>query len=215
MADGDGSTGKFFRCPYHAWTFKLDGTHLSAPLRTACRTPASTRSIRISRCAASPASTSYRGFVFASQAADGPDLKTFLNGVASSIDNLCDRSPVGEVEVTAACFACCQRSNWKVFYENLHDTMHAPVTHESSVVSARAQADELGRDAVRAADHGRQRRTLRILGKAGAARLRISAMATWKASSTRRRPSAIPSRTRISRPWPRCMAKRAPGGSSA
>ncbi|WP_186200284.1 aromatic ring-hydroxylating dioxygenase subunit alpha [Burkholderia gladioli] len=144
VADGDGSTGKFFRCPYHAWTFKLDGTHLSAPLRNGlqntCFDPKhpdfSMR--RVARV------DSYRGFVFASQAADGPDLKTFLNGVASSIDNLCDRSPVGEVEVTGGVFRVLQRSNWKVFYENLHDTMHAPVTHESSVVSARARADELG-----------------------------------------------------------------------
>ncbi|CAB3806999.1 Anthranilate 1,2-dioxygenase large subunit [Paraburkholderia caffeinitolerans] len=144
VPDGDGSAGKFFRCPYHAWTFKLDGTHLSAPLRNGlqntCFDPKhpdfSMR--RLARV------DSYRGFVFASQASDGPDLKTFLNGVASSIDNLCDRSPVGEVEVTGGVFRVLQRSNWKVFYENLHDTMHAPVTHESSVVSARSQAAEMG-----------------------------------------------------------------------
>src|SRR5690606_36697103 len=33
VAEGDGNVGKFFRCPYHAWTFKLDGTHLAAPMR--------------------------------------------------------------------------------------------------------------------------------------------------------------------------------------
>lgn len=144
VPDGDGSTGKFFRCPYHAWTFRLDGAHLSAPLRNGlqntCFDPKhpdfSMR--RVARV------DSYRGFVFASQASDGPDLKTFLNGVASSIDNLCDRSPVGEVEVTGGVFRVLQRSNWKVFYENLHDTMHAPVTHESSVVSAREQAAQIG-----------------------------------------------------------------------
>ena len=144
VPDGDGTAGKFFRCPYHAWTFRLDGTHLSAPLRNGlqntCFDPKhpdfSMR--RVARV------DSYRGFVFASQVADGPDLKTFLNGVASSIDNLCDRSPTGEVEVAGGVFRVLQRSNWKVFYENLHDTMHAPVTHESSVVSAREQAHELG-----------------------------------------------------------------------
>ncbi|WP_321967850.1 aromatic ring-hydroxylating dioxygenase subunit alpha [Burkholderia cepacia] len=144
VQDGDGSTGKLFRCPYHAWTFKLDGTHLSAPLRNGlqntCFDPKhpdfSMR--RVARV------DSYRGFVFASQSAEGPDLGTFLNGVTSSIDNLCDRSPVGEVEVAGGVFRVLQRSNWKVFYENLHDTMHARVTHESSVVSARAQAAETG-----------------------------------------------------------------------
>ncbi|MCA7975875.1 aromatic ring-hydroxylating dioxygenase subunit alpha [Burkholderia cepacia] len=144
VPDGDGSVGKFFRCPYHAWTFRHDGTHLSAPLRNGlqntCFDPKhpdfSMR--RVARV------DSYRGFVFASQSNDGPDLRAFLNGVVSSIDNLCDRSPVGEVEVTGGVFRVLQRSNWKVFYENLHDTMHAPVTHESSVVSARAQAAEMG-----------------------------------------------------------------------
>src|SRR5690606_3410817 len=33
VAQGDGCAGKFFRCPYHAWTFKLDGSLLSVPLR--------------------------------------------------------------------------------------------------------------------------------------------------------------------------------------
>lgn len=144
VPDGDGSVGKFFRCPYHAWTFRHDGTHLSAPLRNGlqntCFDPQhpdfSMR--RVARV------DSYRGFVFASQSDEGPDLRTFLNGVVSSIDNLCDRSPVGEVEVTGGVFRVLQRSNWKVFYENLHDTMHAPVTHESSVVSARSRAAELG-----------------------------------------------------------------------
>ncbi|MFP6560293.1 aromatic ring-hydroxylating dioxygenase subunit alpha [Paraburkholderia sp. B3] len=144
VPDGGGCAGKFFRCPYHAWTFRLDGTHLSAPLRNGLQDtgfdPAhpdfSMR--RVARV------ENYRGFVFASQAAEGPDLKTFLNGVASSIDNLCDRSPVGEVEVAGGVFRVLQRSNWKIFYENLHDTMHARVTHESSVVSARSQAQELG-----------------------------------------------------------------------
>lgn len=144
VPEGCGNTGKFFRCPYHAWTFKLDGTHLAAPLRAGfegtCYDPKhpdfSMR--KLARV------ESYRGFVFASQAADGPSLKDFLGGVISSIDNLCDRSPVGEVEVAGGVFRVWQNSNWKVFYENLHDTMHAQVTHESSVVAARDQAKAMG-----------------------------------------------------------------------
>lgn len=144
VPEGCGNTGKFFRCPYHAWTFKLDGAHLAAPMKAGfagtCYDPKhpdfSMR--KLARV------ESYRGFVFASQAAQGPALRDFLGGVISSIDNLCDRSPVGEVEVAGGVFRVWQNSNWKVFYENLHDTMHAQVTHESSVVAAREQAREMG-----------------------------------------------------------------------
>ncbi|NMG72701.1 aromatic ring-hydroxylating dioxygenase subunit alpha [Parazoarcus communis] len=144
VPEGDGCTGKFFRCPYHAWTFKLDGSHLSLPLKNGlegtCYDPANPD---FSMKAVARVD-SYRGFVFASQSAAGPDLKTFLGGVASSIDNLCERSPVGEVEVAGGTFRVMQKSNWKVFYENLHDTMHARVTHESSFVAAREEAKEIG-----------------------------------------------------------------------
>ncbi|WP_300725551.1 aromatic ring-hydroxylating dioxygenase subunit alpha [Pseudomonas sp.] len=144
VADGDGNVGKFFRCPYHAWTFKLDGQHLSAPLKSGfegtCYDPkhADFSMVSVARV------DSYRGFVFASQAAYGEDLKSFLGGVITSIDNLCDRSPVGEVEVAGGIFRVQQRSNWKVFYENLHDTMHARITHESSVDAARGEAEAIG-----------------------------------------------------------------------
>ena len=144
VAEADGCAGKFFRCPYHAWTFRLDGTHLSAPLTAGLEgtgfDPASPEFSmrRVARV------DSYRGFVFASQSPIGPGLKDFLGGAASSIDNLCDRSPVGEVEVAGGVFRVLQQSNWKVFYENLHDTMHARVTHESSFVAAREEAAEMG-----------------------------------------------------------------------
>lgn len=144
LADGDANVGKFFRCPYHAWTYRLDGQHLAAPLTAGfegtCFDPRhpdfSMR--RLARV------ENYRGFVFANQSAEGPDLKDFLGGVISSIDNLCDRSPLGEVEVAGGVFRVWQPSNWKVFYENLHDTMHARVTHESSFTAARDQARSMG-----------------------------------------------------------------------
>lgn len=144
VAEGDGCVGKFFRCPYHAWTFKLDGSHLSAPLKNGLEGTCYDPTHPDFSMKAVARVDSYRGFVFASQSPQGPDLKTFLGGVASSIDNLCDRSPVGEIEVAGGVFRVLQQSNWKVFYENLHDTMHARVTHESSFVAAREEAQALG-----------------------------------------------------------------------
>lgn len=144
VPEGCGNTGKFFRCPYHAWTFKLDGAHLAAPLRTGFAGTGYDPKHPDFSMRKLARVESYRGFVFASQGAAGTGLEDFLGGVVSSIDNLCDRSPVGEVEVAGGVFRVWQNSNWKVFYENLHDTMHAQVTHESSVVAARDQARAMG-----------------------------------------------------------------------
>ncbi len=139
VPSGCGKVDKFFRCPYHAWTFKLNGAMLSAPLRSGYEgTCFNARSEEFWMRKVAQVS-SYRGFVFANLSEGGADLVSFLGGARAAIDNLCDRSPVGEVEVAGGVFRVWQNSNWKVFYENLHDTMHAMVTHESSVVAAREE----------------------------------------------------------------------------
>ena len=140
VPEGEGCVGKFFRCPYHAWTFRLDGSHLSAPMRGGLEGTCFDATKPEFSMAPLGRVESYRGFVFASQSAEGIALQPFLGGVIASIDNLCDRSPVGEVEVTGGVFRVMQHSNWKIFYENLHDTMHARVTHESSFMAAREEA---------------------------------------------------------------------------
>lgn len=144
VPSGDGKVERLFRCSYHAWTFKLDGTMLGAPLRRGYEgTNFDPESDEFWMRKVAQVS-SYRGFVFAKLSDGGPDLIEFLGGARAAIDNLCDRSPVGEVEVAGGVFRVWQSSNWKVFYENLHDTMHAMVTHESSVVAAREEFESSG-----------------------------------------------------------------------
>jgi phenylpropionate dioxygenase-like ring-hydroxylating dioxygenase large terminal subunit len=137
LPDGAGKAGRYLRCPFHGWTFKCDGRLFSVPLRegyagTGFDPDSADFSIR-----QVPRHAAYRGFVFASLASDGPDLETFLGGVRTSLDNFCDRAPEGEVEVAGGVFRVWQRSNWKIFFENLNDTTHPMVTHESSVNAAR------------------------------------------------------------------------------
>jgi phenylpropionate dioxygenase-like ring-hydroxylating dioxygenase large terminal subunit len=132
-----GHAERFLRCGYHGWTFHHDGTLGAIPLRdgydAACLAadPDAFRVKPLARIA------SYRGFVFASQAADGPSLEAFLGGVRASLDNFCDRAPAGTVTVAGGVQRVVQRNNWKVFFENLHDTMHPMTTHESSGLAAR------------------------------------------------------------------------------
>jgi phenylpropionate dioxygenase-like ring-hydroxylating dioxygenase large terminal subunit len=83
-----------------------------------------------------PRVASYRGFVFASLAQEGPALEEFLGDAKIAFDDMCDRSPVGEVEVVPVCHRVMQHSNWKFFMENQLDALHPSVTHQSTGVAA-------------------------------------------------------------------------------
>jgi phenylpropionate dioxygenase-like ring-hydroxylating dioxygenase large terminal subunit len=131
--DRNGSTGEFFRCSYHAWTFHHDGRLRSIPMMESGY--AGTRFGKDSPdCSMKPAARveSYRGFVFASLAKDGPTLKEFLGESRIAFDDMCDRAPEGEVEIVPTCFRVIQHSNWKIFLENQLDALHPSVTHQST-----------------------------------------------------------------------------------
>jgi phenylpropionate dioxygenase-like ring-hydroxylating dioxygenase large terminal subunit len=130
---------RFFRCCYHGWTFRTDGQVHSVPMRHGYDGTAFDPNDPAFWMPRAARTDSYRGFVFASLAPEGPDLRTFLGGIASSLDDFVDRAPEGRVEVAGRPFRVLQRNNWKLFFENLNDAMHALVVHESSVDAARGE----------------------------------------------------------------------------
>ncbi|MGQ0664015.1 MAG: Rieske 2Fe-2S domain-containing protein [Pseudomonadota bacterium] len=133
-----GNAGKAFICSYHAWQFDTDGKVRSIPLVHGYA--GTRRSPDDPDCSMKHAGRvdSYRGFVFASLAKDGPTLPEFLGEAKIAFDDMCDRAPEGEVEVVPNCFRIIQQSNWKIFLENQLDALHPSVTHESV---GRAAAD--------------------------------------------------------------------------
>jgi benzoate/toluate 1,2-dioxygenase alpha subunit len=137
VSNTTGNTGKFFRCPYHAWTYKTDGSLLSIPLKDAYEHTA------LAECASGkglvtvPDMEVYRGFVFVRLAATGPSFHEYFGDSLSSIDNMADRSPEGELEIAGGCLRYLHNCNWKMFIENLNDTMHPMVAHESSAGTAK------------------------------------------------------------------------------
>jgi benzoate/toluate 1,2-dioxygenase subunit alpha len=132
-----GNTGKFFRCPYHAWTYRTDGSLLSIPLKNGYE------GTRLHECEASKGLQAlkhvrvYRGFVFARLNDAGPDFESYFGDALSSIDNMADRSPEGRLEIAGGCLRYLHQCNWKTFIENLNDTMHPMVAHESSAGTAK------------------------------------------------------------------------------
>jgi len=140
-----GNTGRLFGCSYHSWQFRTDGTLESIPLPKGyegTRLEPGDPAYNLKRAARVD---SYRGFVFASLAADGPSLLEFLGGAKIAFDDMCDRAPRGEVEIVPHCFRIVQQSNWKIFMENQLDALHPSVTHESIGRAATEVERELAR----------------------------------------------------------------------
>jgi phenylpropionate dioxygenase-like ring-hydroxylating dioxygenase large terminal subunit len=132
-----GNTGKFFRCPYHGWAYNTDGSIRAIPLKNGYE------GTRVMECDAGKGLVNlrnleiYRGFVFVRLADRGPGFKEYFGESLSSIDNMADRSPEGELEITGGVLRYLHNCNWKMFIENLNDTMHPMVVHESSAGTAK------------------------------------------------------------------------------
>jgi benzoate/toluate 1,2-dioxygenase subunit alpha len=136
VSDRAGNAGRFLRCPYHNWSYRTDGSLAAVPLRqgydaqrfAACDAARGLRAVQ---------TEVYRGFVFARLAEDGPGFREYFGESLSSIDYMADRSPEGEMEVAGGVLRYMHDCNWKMFVENLNDTMHPIAAHESSAGTAK------------------------------------------------------------------------------
>ena len=131
-----GNTGKFFRCPYHAWTFRTDGSLLSIPLSRGYD------DVGLDQCEASGGMAAvgavevYRDFVFCRLKPDGIGFEDFFGESLTTLDNMVDRSPEGRLEVAGGVMRYLHHCNWKMLVDNQTDTCHPMVAHESSAGTA-------------------------------------------------------------------------------
>ncbi len=136
VSDACGNTGKFFRCPYHAWTYKLDGSPLAIPLKSGYE------GTRLKECESGQGMTAlqhvavYRDFVFVKLADAGPDFESYFGEALRAIDNLVDRSPLGRLRIEGGVLRNVIHCNWKMYLENINDTVHPMSTHESATSAA-------------------------------------------------------------------------------
>jgi Rieske 2Fe-2S family protein len=123
LVSGQGNT-RVFPCPYHAWTYDLNGKLLSAsrPQGVAtfdtkeCQLP----SIRLD---------TWGGFVFINFDPDSPSLKEYLDadGYQTSVAYIKPEDMV-LVDTYTYDIDC----NWKLIPENLADVYHVEVIHKST-----------------------------------------------------------------------------------
>lgn len=118
------------RCAYHGWNFRLDGSLIAPTFRDGY---AEEDFDPAEHSLGRPARTdSYRGFVFASLAADGPSLVEHLGNAAAFIDLFCDLAPTGSIDVgSAGRHQYGYDGNWKLQCENGVDGYHPNFVHQA------------------------------------------------------------------------------------
>lgn len=106
----------FFRCDYHGWTFRNDGTVIGQTFASGYDPRDCDRADF--NLVAVPRVDRYRGMIFASMAEEGPSLEDHLGNAKEFIDLFVDLSPVGEIEVNAGTHRYTYGGNWKLQSEN-------------------------------------------------------------------------------------------------
>jgi benzoate/toluate 1,2-dioxygenase subunit alpha len=132
-----GHTGRVFRCPYHGWGYHTDGGIAGIPMRAGYDGTDFATCDAVKGLRAAGATENYRGFVFTRLADEGPEFEAYFGASLSSIDNMVDRAPEGALEIAGGVLRYEHDCNWKMFIENLNDTMHPMVVHESSAGTAK------------------------------------------------------------------------------
>ncbi|HEX5365374.1 MAG TPA: Rieske 2Fe-2S domain-containing protein [Acidimicrobiales bacterium] len=138
----DRGNSSFFRCDYHGWTFRNDGSLIGQTFASGYDPRdcdhAQFDLVRVPRVA------TYRGLIFASMAEEGPTLDEHLGNAKEFIDLFVDLSPVGEIEVTSGTHRYTYAGNWKLQSENGVDGYHPNFVHQGFLSSASRMAGSMG-----------------------------------------------------------------------
>jgi salicylate 5-hydroxylase large subunit len=156
-------TVKEFICPYHQWTYDLEGRLFGVPFRRGYRgqggMPADfrTEDHGLQRLS----TTQRNGVVFASFGAPNESLETYLG---DSMRGYFDRVFDGRDLVVLGYMRQRIPSNWKLMFENIKDPYHASLLHVFLVTfglfrldqQSAVEMDETGRHAVLVSRRGAQ-----------------------------------------------------------
>lgn len=135
VCENETGNDKIFRCWFHGWTYDTTGRLMSVSLPDGYGEDFSLEAHSLSPA---PRVGNYRGFIFASAAADGPSLTEYLGEASKMIDVLVDASPIREIEVDAGCHKTIYNGNWKMVGM---DGYHPNFVHASAVDVWQRKAD--------------------------------------------------------------------------
>ena len=121
LLSGDGKRKKRIVCPYHAWSYGLDGKLIQAPhtdqLQDFDPAEFALKPVRLANCA---------GLLFANLDGNAGDFETEYPGLAQT---LTDSLPAVESFGIAYQFDFDIAANWKIVVDNFSEGYHIPVAH--------------------------------------------------------------------------------------
>ena len=125
LLEGKGNAGKTLVCPYHRWTYGLDGALRGVPNKSECFPKLDRKALSLNDAAIGV----WKGMVFANPdpGANFDDWISPLNGAEFPHDINDPNMVVGEE------FVYKMKCNWKVFYENAIDGYHLAYLHENTL----------------------------------------------------------------------------------
>lgn len=112
-------------CQYHGWVFSLTGKLLDVPFPIGFQQDKDGHTLRQAQVGR------YRGFVFATLAADGPTLEEHLGHARKALDRASMLSPAGALDLHGGWVKHLYRANWKMLAENNVDGYHVNFVHDS------------------------------------------------------------------------------------
>lgn len=135
--EASGHMGRTLRCPYHSWSYRLDGSLLGIPLREGYQNPCFAAAPAAQGLSAYGEVAVHRGFVFARGTPAGLSFESWSGELRAALDLLADRSPSGELHIAGGVLRTTVRANWKIYLENVNDAVHPVSAHQSANDAAR------------------------------------------------------------------------------
>lgn len=119
-----------FRCPYHGWTFRNDGTLTVVPFDDGYESAwdkAAHDLVHFSRVEI------YQGYVFGSLQAPTQSLQEWLGGSKELIDWCAQVDNARKIRIVKGS-TLVAHANWKYVYDNACDAYHVPFVHASTAI---------------------------------------------------------------------------------
>lgn len=134
VCDVPKGNGNGFTCPYHAWSYALDGTLRGIPYPEGYEDVTEKKDLPLQRLKVG----TYAGMIFASFDHEIQPLEDFLGGARLWIDRFMKQGAGYPIKVQGEHKFRFQ-GNWKIQLENTTDWYHFPIVHRSWMSSVDAE----------------------------------------------------------------------------